>query len=214
MSEAKYTVASTGPKIEQFLKQLLSDAGLDLTFEIGPGHSPNPEIENPEIMVKFGGRDVDALLANRAELLLAFEQVTMEVLRMPNEDHSRISFDANDYRLLRIEELRLSASAAAEKVKHSGVPFRFSPMNSRERRVVHLALRGETTLRSESGGVGGYRHVVVYPAGMASLPDPPAPPPMRRPPSGGPPRDGRGRDRDRDKRGGRGERRPSFDRNR
>ena len=30
----------------------------------------------------------------------------MEMLRMPSEDHSRISFDANDYRLLRIEELR------------------------------------------------------------------------------------------------------------
>ncbi|MEI9973418.1 MAG: hypothetical protein WDO73_16065 [Ignavibacteriota bacterium] len=33
----------------------------------------------------------------------------MEHLRMPSEDHSKISFDANDYRLLRIEELRLSA---------------------------------------------------------------------------------------------------------
>ncbi len=205
MSEAKYTVAETGPKIQQFLTQVLHDAGLELAFEVAAGHSPNPEIENPEIVVKFAGRDVDTLLGNRAELLLALEQVTMEMLRMPNEDHSRVSFDANDYRLLRIEELRLSASAAAEKVKHSGVPFRFSPMNSRERRVVHLALRGETTLRSESAGVGGYRHVVIYPEGMASLPDPPPPPPMiRRPASAG----------GRDKRGGRGDRRPSFDRNR
>ena len=213
MTEAKYTAASTGPKIDHFLKQLLSDAGLELSFFIEAGHSPNPEIENPEIMVKFAGRDLDLLLANRAELLLALEQVTMEVLRMPNEDHSRISFDANDYRLLRIEELRISAGAAAEKVKHSGVPFRFNPMNSRERRVVHLALRSETTLRSESSGVGGYRHVVIYPEGMASLPDPPPPPMMRRAPSG-PPRDSRDARGGRDKRGGRGDRRPSLDRNR
>jgi spoIIIJ-associated protein len=212
LTEVKYPVAETGPKIDTFLRQLLSDAGFDLEFEIAAGHSPNPEIENPEIMVKFSGRDVDALLANRAELLLALEQVTMEMLRMPHEDHSRISFDANDYRLLRIEELRMSAGAAAEKVKHSGVPFRFSPMNSRERRVVHLALRAETELRSESSGIGGYRHVVIYPAGMASLPDPPPPPMVRRPPSS-PPRDSRDA-RGRDKRGGRGDRRPSFDRNR
>jgi len=99
----------------------------------------------------------------------------------------------------------MSASAAAEKVKHSGVPFRFNPMNSRERRVIHLALRNETTLRSESGGQGPTRHVVVYPAGMASLPDPPpgfGMPPRR---SDGPPRGDR-RDgpprRDRDRRGG------------
>ena len=66
-------------------------------------------------MVKFSGPDVDLLLANRAELLLALEHVTMEMLRMPSEDHSRISFDANDYRLLRIEELRLSAVTGGGK---------------------------------------------------------------------------------------------------
>jgi spoIIIJ-associated protein len=54
--------------------------------------------------VQFKGADVDLLLANKAELLLALEQVTI-ALRMPSEDHSRISFDANDYRMLRIEEL-------------------------------------------------------------------------------------------------------------
>src|SRR5258708_12931207 len=101
-------------------------------------------------MVKFSGPDVDLLLSNRAEMLLALEHVTMEMLRMPSEDHSRISFDANDYRLLRIEELRLSAQTAGEKVKRTGVPFRFNPMNSRDRRVIHLALPTETSLRSET----------------------------------------------------------------
>ena len=65
---------------------------------------------------------------------------------MPSEDHSRISFDANDYRLLRIEELRLSAMTAAEKVKRTGQPFRFNPMNSRERRVIHLSLAEEASV--------------------------------------------------------------------
>jgi spoIIIJ-associated protein len=190
VNEPKYTVETTGPRIDAFLKQLLGDAGFDLTYEIVPGDSSNPEIENPEVMVKFGGRDVDLLLSNRAELLLAIEHITMEALRVPRDDHSRLSFDANDYRLLRIEELRVSAGAAAEKVIRTGVPFRFNPMNSRERRVVHLALRNETALRSESSGQGSYRHVVIYPAGMESLPDlPPPPAPPRRP--SGPPREGR-----------------------
>jgi spoIIIJ-associated protein len=86
-------------------------------------------------------------------------------------------------------------------VKRTGVPFRFNPMNSRERRVIHLALRNETELRSESLGTGGQRQVVVYPAGMASLPEPP---PSERPMGprdggrpGGPPRGGRNGARDR-----------------
>ncbi len=176
MSEKKYTVESIGTKIEDFLEVILEDADFDLEYELTEGESLNPEIENPEVVVKFSGPDVELLLSNKAELLLALEQVTMEALRMPSEDHSRLSFDANDYRMLRIAELRLSASAAAEKVKHTGEPFRFNPMNSRERRVIHIALRHETELRSESAGFGGHRHVIVYPAGMASLPEPPPPP--------------------------------------
>jgi len=38
------------------------------------------------------------------------------------------------------------------------------------------ALRNETGVRSESTGHGGYRQVVIYPAGMASLPEAPPPP--------------------------------------
>jgi spoIIIJ-associated protein len=177
LSEPKYTVDSLGPQIEEFLDLILDDADFDLEYEIEPGDSSNPEIENPEVVVKFTGPDVDLLLSNKAELLLALEHVTMEALKIPSEDHSRLSFDANDYRSLRISELRMSANVAAEKVKHTGDPFRFNPMNSRERRVIHIALRNETELRSESAGFGGHRHVIVYPAGMASLPEPPPPPP-------------------------------------
>ena len=202
MSAKKYTVDSLGPKLNEFLRPLLKRAGFALEYELVEGETIHPEIECPEVTVKFSGVDVDLLLANKAELLLSLEQVTMEALRAPSEDHSKISFDANDYRMLRIEELRMSASAAAEKVKRTGAPFFFNPMNSRERRVIHLALRGETELRSESAGFGGHRQVVVYPAGMPSV-TPPPPPPVRRPREEGRERD---RDRDRDRRGNRGPR--------
>jgi spoIIIJ-associated protein len=37
-------------------------------------------------------------------------------------------------------------------------------MSSRERRIVHLALRDQTDLRTESDGEGFNRCVVLYPA--------------------------------------------------
>jgi spoIIIJ-associated protein len=200
-----YTVASVGSRIDGFLRPVLDAAGFKVRYEVQDGEAAEGDFETPDVVVKFSGADVDLLLSNRAELLLALEHVTMEMLRMPSEHHSRISFDANDYRLLRIEELRLSALTAAEKVKRTGAPFRFNPMNSRERRVIHLALRGDTAVRSESAGSGPQRQVVVYPAGMASLPELPYTPAPRHsgPPRGdrgGPPRGDRdrgGRDRDR-----------------
>jgi spoIIIJ-associated protein len=194
VTDRKYSVGAIGPRIDGFLKPTLQAGGFQVQYQIEDVETGDGDFETPDVMVKFTGPDVDLLLGNRAELLLALEHVTMEMLRMPSEDHSRISFDANDYRLLRIEELRLSAETAAEKVKRTGQPFRFNPMNSRERRVIHLALRGETTLRSESLGSGPQRQVVIYPAGMASLPEPPR--------DFAPPRRGGGGGGDRDRRGG------------
>src|SRR5665811_682739 len=137
-------------------------------------------------MVRFTGADVDLLLANKAELLLALEQLTMEAIGMAPEEHSRICFDANDRRILRIEELRMSAQAACERVKKSRQPFHFSPMNSRERRILHLALRNETVVRSESVGMAPHRQVVIVPADMKEIPPPIIPPPPRHGFAGGP----------------------------
>lgn len=195
MTERKYSSSSIATRIDDLLRPVLKNAGFHVKYEIEDAQPATDDFETPDVVVKFSGADVDHLLANKAELLLALEHITMEMLRMPSEDHSRISFDANDYRLLRIEELRLSATTAADKVKRTGVPFRFNPMNSRERRVIHLALRSEPAVRSESSGSGPARQVVVYPAGMASLPEPPRELEPRRG-GGGPRRDGGGPRRD------------------
>jgi len=208
LSEKKYTLAEAGPRIEQFLEKIFGLAGFKLNYIVSEGETPHPDFENPDLIVRFSGADVDLLLSNKAELLLALEQLTMEALGMPPDEHSRVCFDANDYRVLRIEELRMSALAASERVKKSHAPFHFSPMNSRERRILHLALRGETEVRSESVGVGPIRQVVVVPSDMKTLPEPVIPPrprpeddaparPFGRDRRGGPP--GRGRDGGRDR---------------
>jgi spoIIIJ-associated protein len=80
-----------------------------------------------------------------------------------------------NYRASRLEELRLAAQVAAERVRRTGVPYSFSPMSSRERRILHLALRDETDLRTESQGESARRYVVLFPKNY----QPPKPRPRR-----------------------------------
>jgi spoIIIJ-associated protein len=176
VAENKRTLAVDGPRIEDFLDAALDLADFDLDFDVTEGETLHPDFENPDLIVRFTGPDVELLLANKAELLLALEQLTMEALRMAPEEHSRICFDANDHRMLRIQELRMSAEAAAERVKKTHAPFHFSPMNSRERRILHLSLRNETEVRSESVGEGPIRQVVIVPADLKVLPEAIRPP--------------------------------------
>jgi spoIIIJ-associated protein len=65
---------------------------------------------------------------------------------------------------LRFDELRMTARVAAERVQTSKQPFRLNPMSSRERRIVHLALKEMPGVRTESVGMGEERQVVIHPA--------------------------------------------------
>jgi spoIIIJ-associated protein len=63
---------------------------------------------------------------------------------------------------MRREELRLMAQVAAERVIETGEPFTLNPMSSRERRIIHLALKGQPQVRTQSEGVGPERKVVIF----------------------------------------------------
>ncbi len=160
MSESIWTAEEIQQKIAGFLDPVLATARLQLSFEVRGANLDN-DLITPDFIVDFQGRDLELLLDHRAELLLALEQLTLEALRVPHDARYRLVFDAGDYRLMRIEELRLAAQAAAERVKKTGVPYPFSPMTSRERRILHLALRDDPDIETTSEGVAPNRHTVI-----------------------------------------------------
>jgi spoIIIJ-associated protein len=153
-------------KINEFLRAVIAHGGLRIKYRItvDPPLPENRDWEKPEILVDLAGPDSTLLLDRGGELLRALELLAMEILRLPSGEHEKISFDCQNQRSLRLEELRMLATVAAEKVRQTGAPYQFAPMSSRERRMVHLALREQTDLRTESDGEGPRRSVVVYPA--------------------------------------------------
>jgi spoIIIJ-associated protein len=153
-------------KINEFLQSIVTHGGLRLKYRItvDPPVAENRDWEKPEILVDFAGPDSVLLLDRGGELLRALELLALEMLHLPSGEHEKISFDCQNQRSLRLEELRMAAAVAAEKVRKTGTPYHFAPMSSRERRIVHLALRDYADLRTESDGEGLRRCVVLYPA--------------------------------------------------
>ncbi|MFZ0319718.1 MAG: R3H domain-containing nucleic acid-binding protein [Candidatus Sulfotelmatobacter sp.] len=155
---------TTANRINEFLKAVVTHGGLHLKYRIVVDPPALSEWEKPEIYVDFSGPDSALLLDRGGELLRALELLAFEILRLASGEHEKIAFDCRNQRSLRLKELRMAACVAAEKVRQTGVPFHFAPMSSRERRMVHLALRDEADLRTESDGEGRDRCVVLYPA--------------------------------------------------
>lgn len=148
-------------ELKKFVELVVREMGLEVEYEI-VSTAEGPEGES--VVASFRGPDQDFLLERNAELLLALEHVAHRWLKLNPQLHDRVRFDCGDYRATRLEELKLSARVAAQRVRETGQEFRFNPMSSRERRIVHLELNGAPGVRTASEGSGDRRQLVIYPA--------------------------------------------------
>src|ERR1700721_1200862 len=110
-------------QINEFLKSVVTDGGLHLKYRIVVDPPPLSEWEKPEIFVDFSGPDSALLLDRGGELLRALELLSLEILRLSSGEHEKISFDCQNQRSLRLEELRMLATVAAEKGRQAGAPY-------------------------------------------------------------------------------------------
>ena len=159
-------------KIAQFLSHLNRRGGLRLRYRItaGDGARDPQGLEARVIYVELGGPDVPLVTQHNGELLRALETLAVQMLRLDHHEHDLISFDAGNFKALRAQELRLAAETAADKVRSTGVPYAFPPMNSRERRLLHMAFKELEGVETASSGEGLNRFLAVYPEGKTNLP--------------------------------------------
>jgi spoIIIJ-associated protein len=160
--ELKLDTARTIEQLKEFLALTIREMNLSVEYETS---STAGGAEEAEVSVDLRGADQDLLLERNAELLLALEHIAHRWLRLDPRMHDRVRFDCGGYRASRLDELKLSARVAAQRVRETGQRFEFNPMSSRERRVVHLELNGAPGVRTISEGSGDHRHLVIYPAG-------------------------------------------------
>ena len=159
-------LAQAAEKVAALMRTLTSTGGLRLKYRItaGAGAVDPDGFERRDIYVECKGPDAGLLLDRDGELLRALEHIAAKVLRLEPEEHDRISFDAEGFKAARVRHLRTLADDAIDQVDDTGQPYRFPPMSSRERRMLHLFLR-DSGLQSASSGEGPRRFVVLYPEG-------------------------------------------------
>ncbi|MDE3179325.1 MAG: hypothetical protein KGM47_06650 [Acidobacteriota bacterium] len=153
-------------RVKAVLNQIISTGGFELSVKVTPAASAPEDPEAPAWLVSFAGRDSELVLDSHAALLDALASVALKAARIDEAKSRRIAFDCQNYRQLRGAEIKLMARMAADRAIESRESYEMSPMNAAERRLVHLALRDEARVRTESQGIGPGRKVVIYPASL------------------------------------------------
>jgi spoIIIJ-associated protein len=149
--------------LDSLTQKFIASSPFKLAFSIQKATPHAGDPDSPEYIVNFSGPDTDLLLEMNASLLHAIEHVLLKATRLDDEQSRRIAFDCKDWRRTRIGELQMMAEVAAERVRDTGSAFALNPMNARERRIIHLALKDRPGVQTQSEGTGPERKVVILP---------------------------------------------------
>jgi spoIIIJ-associated protein len=150
--------------LEELLERMDVHAYVTAVRTTVPGQRGEPE---ETITLHVEGADEEAmglLIGRRGETLRSVQFMVNLLVSRKVQKWPQVVVDVGNYRQRRQESLEGLARRMAERVRQSGRPLTLEPMGAYERRIVHLALRSDPTVYTESSGEGENRKVVIYPA--------------------------------------------------
>lgn len=119
--------------------------------------------DRDHLTLKITGGNAGILIGRKGQTLDAMQFLTDKIINRQSEARVRVKVDVEGYIETRKSNLRHLALKMAEKAKKTGRPATINQMSAQDRRIVHLALKDDNRVRTQSMGDGYYRRLVIFP---------------------------------------------------
>jgi spoIIIJ-associated protein len=157
-AEASPEALAAGQRI---LETLMGHLGFDARVEVAAG-----ETSRLNVVAQGDDREaLGALIGRKGERLSALQHLVNLMLSKEMGAWTRVLVDVEDYRGRRERQLRELAERAAARVTETGKMLQLEPMPALERRWIHLTLRDNPGVATQSIGEEPNRRVVLVPRG-------------------------------------------------
>jgi len=149
--EVKAAIAAGREALQKIVDQITAGAAITL--------------EEQEGRIKFNiqGEDAAILIGKRGQTLEAIQYIIEKIVNRQHPDRIRVRVDIEGYMENKKNSLKQLAARMAKKAKQTGKPASVGQMNAHDRRIVHLALKNDDGVRTQSMGDGLYRKLVIFP---------------------------------------------------
>jgi len=142
-------------EVEGIVRTFLDAMGLSLDAVVTEA--------DDHVAVDLSGQDAYLLLERKGMVLEALQLLMGKVAETRLGLEKRLVVDCQGYRRGQEEELIAAARRTAADVRHRREPMELAPMNPYERRLVHIALKDEEGIVTESSGDGFLKVIVISP---------------------------------------------------
>ena len=148
--------------VKETITELLDKLGFSAEIEISYGE-PDERRPRPPIMVDIHGEDLSMLIGKRAETMNALQYIAGLIVSKELGRGVTLIIDIEGYRERRYNQVRQIARRMADQAIKTGRRQFLEPMPANERRIVHMELRENPDVKTESTGEDPYRKVTIVP---------------------------------------------------
>jgi spoIIIJ-associated protein len=153
--------SSTIQTAVDFLRRVLELMDIDAEVTVRAPETPGDGLGRASAVLDVSGDDLGLLIGRRGSTLAALQYMVNHMVSRSLKSKALVSVDVERYKRRREEALIGLAQRLADKVKASGRTITLEPMPANERRIVHLALAGDSQVVTASLGEGETRKVAI-----------------------------------------------------
>jgi spoIIIJ-associated protein len=121
------------------------------------------EKKGEDIILNIEGNNTGILIGHKGKTLEALEFIVNKAVNKASEQKVRVIVDSENYRKRREESLKTLAFKMGEKAKKTKKTVTIDPISPRDRRIVHLALKGDLQISTKSEGEGLFKRIFIIP---------------------------------------------------
>jgi spoIIIJ-associated protein len=156
--------AEDGATAMEIVSTLLRHMGIDAEIELKMS-DPDDLTGRQMLILNIVGADVQSLIGPRGEVLADLQYLARLMAGHKLGRRADFLIDVQDFREQRKDALSSLAQRMARKAVQQGRPVTLEPMSPYDRRIIHMALRDDEQVSTQSTGEGARRRVRIFPKG-------------------------------------------------
>jgi spoIIIJ-associated protein len=143
-------IVSTAKKA---LQVILGQLDVEYTVEV--------KRREEQILLNIHCNNENFLIGRRGTTLDAIQYLVNRIANKQVEEKIQVVLDTSNYRVNRKQRLQRLALRLSRRVKMTGKPVTVAPMNPHDRRIIHLTLQDDPSVKTLSRGTGFLRRVII-----------------------------------------------------
>ncbi|OGQ06470.1 MAG: hypothetical protein A2026_09250 [Deltaproteobacteria bacterium RBG_19FT_COMBO_46_12] len=139
----------------QLMMELLE--GMGMKAEVGAS------LRGEDLYLNIMGDREGILIGKHGRTLESLQFLFNRMVNKQLKEGVKVYVDVNGYKVKRTDSLTKMAARLGEKVKRAEKSLMIGPFNSHDRRIIHLAIKEDPALETESLGEGEMKRIRIIP---------------------------------------------------